>query len=52
MSPCLFKLYGEYIIRNAGLEKHKLKSTLPGKISVTSDMQTTPPLRQKVKKNS
>ena len=24
--------------------KHKLKSILPGKISVTSDMQMTPPL--------
>ena len=30
--------------------KHKLKSRLPGEISVTSDMQMTPPLWQKVKK--
>ena len=31
--------------------KHKLESRLPGGISITSDMQMTPPLRQKVKKN-
>ena len=31
--------------------KHKLESRLPGEISVTSDMQITPPLQQKVKKN-
>ena len=31
--------------------KHKLESRLPGKISTTSNMQMTPPLRQKVEKN-
>ena len=31
--------------------KHKLESRLPEEISVTSDMQMTPPLWQKVKKN-
>ena len=31
--------------------KHKLDSRLLGKISITSDMQMTPPLWQKVKKN-
>ena len=31
--------------------KHKLESGLPGEISITSDMQMTPPLRQKMKKN-
>ena len=31
--------------------KHKLESRLPGKISINSDMQMTPPLWQKVKKN-
>ena len=30
--------------------KHKLESILPGEISITSDMQMTPPLWQKVKK--
>ena len=50
-SPCLFNLDAEYIMRNAGLRKHKLESRLPGEISITSDMQMTPPLWQKVKKN-
>ena len=34
-----------------GWMKHKLESRLPGEISVTSDMQMTPPLWQKVKRN-
>ena len=34
-----------------GWRNHKLESRLPGEISVTSDMQMTPPLWQKVKKN-
>ena len=123
LSPCLFNLYGEYIMRNARLDEtqagikiagrninnlrytddttlmaeseeelksllikvkeesekaglkfniqktkimssspiiswqikgemnHKLESRLPGEISITSDMQMTPPLWQKVKRN-
>ena len=35
-----------------GWMKHKLESRLPGEISITSDMQMIPPLRQKVKRNS
>ena len=31
--------------------EHGLESRLPGEISITSDMQMTPPLWQKVKKN-
>ena len=34
-----------------GWLKHELESRLPGEISITSDMQMTPPLWQKVKKN-
>ena len=34
-----------------GWMKHKLESRLLGEISITSDMQMTPPLCQKVKKN-
>ena len=34
-----------------GWIKHKLESRLLGEISITSDMQMTPPLWQKVKKN-
>ena len=33
-----------------GWMKYKLESRLPGEISITSDMQMTPPLRQKAKK--
>ena len=52
LSPCLFNLYAEYISRETlGWMKHKLKSGLPGEISITSDMQMTPPSWQKVKKN-
>ena len=34
-----------------GWMKHKLESRLMGEISITSDMQMTPPLWQKAKKN-
>ena len=34
-----------------GWRKHKLESRLLGEISITSDMQMTPSLWQKVKKN-
>ena len=34
-----------------GWMKHKLESRLPGEMSITSDMQMTPHLWQKVKKN-
>ena len=51
LSPCLFNLYAEYIMRNAGLEEAQA-GIKPGEISRTSDMQMTSPLWQKVKKNS
>ena len=51
LPPCLFNLYAEYIMRNTGLAKHKLELRLLGEISIISDMQMTPPLWQKVKKN-
>ena len=35
----------------SGWMKHKLESGLPREISITSDMQMTPPLWQKVKRN-
>ena len=50
-SPCLFNLYAEYIMRNAGMEEAQAGIRLPEEISITSDMQMTPPLWQKVKKN-
>ena len=38
-------------MRNAGLEETQAESRLLGEISITSDMQMTPPLCQKVKRN-
>ena len=53
LSPCLFNLYAEYIMRKMlGWMKHKLESKLLGEISITSNMQITPPLWQKVKKKN
>ena len=49
LSPCLFNLYAEYIMRNAGLDEAQAGIKIAGRI--TSDMQMTPPLWQKVKKN-
>ena len=49
LSPCLFNFYAEYIMRNAGLEETQGGIKLPGEISINSDMQMTPPLRQKAK---
>ena len=51
LSPCLFNLYAEYIMKMLNWKKHKLESRLPGEISITSDMKIIPPLWQKVKKN-
>ena len=51
LSPCLFNLYAEYIMRNTRLGEDKLGSRLLGEISITSDMQMIPLLWQKVKKN-
>ena len=51
LSPCLFNFYADYIMRNARLEKHKLESRLPEETSITSAMQMTPLLWQKVKRN-
>ena len=44
LSPCLFNLYAEDIMRNAGLDEAQLESRFPGEISTTSDMQMTSPL--------
>ena len=35
LSPCLFNLYAEYIMRSPGLEKAQLESRLLGEISIT-----------------
>ena len=46
LSPCLCNLYAEYILRNAGLEEAQAGIKILGEISITSDTQMTPPLRQ------
>ena len=51
LSPCLFNLYAEYIMRNARLDEHKLESRLPEEISITFDMQMIPLLWLKAKKS-
>ena len=50
-SACLFNLYAEYIMRNTKLDEVNLESRLLGDIPITSEMQMTPPLWPKVKKN-
>ena len=49
LSPCLFNLYAEYIMRNVGLEEAQAGIKIPERISITSDIQMRQPLRQKVK---
>ena len=51
LSPCLFNFYAGYIMRNAGLEETQAGIKIAGETSITSDMQMTPPLWQKVKRN-
>ena len=51
LSPCLFNLYSEYIMRNAGLDEAQAGVKIAGEISITSDMHILPPLWQKVKRN-
>ena len=51
LSLCLFNLYGGTSCEMPGWMKYKLASRLLGEISITSDMQMTPPLWQKVKRN-
>ena len=51
LSPCLFNFSAEYIMRNAELEEAQAGIKIAGEISITSDMQMTPPLWQKVKRS-
>ena len=44
LSPCLFNLYAEYIMRNAGMEEAQAGIKIAGEIAIVSDMQMTPPL--------
>ena len=49
--PAYFTSMQSILCETPAWMKHTLESRLPGEISITSDMQMTPPLRQKVKKN-
>ena len=51
LSLCFFNLYAEYISEMPGWMKNKPESRLLGETSITSNMQITPPLWQKVKRN-
>ena len=51
LSPCLFNLYAEYIMRNAGLEETQAGIKISGRNISNLDMQMTPPLWQKVKRS-
>ena len=51
LSPCLFNIYAEYLMRNLGWMNHKLESRWRGEISITSEMQMTPPLWQNKKRS-
>ena len=51
LSCCSFNFYAEYIIRNAGMDEAQGGIKIAEEISITSDMQMTPPLWQKVKRN-
>ena len=46
LSPCLFNLHAEYIMRNAGLEEAQAGIKIAGEISITSDTQMTPYARK------
>ena len=50
LSHCLFNYTKSTSCEMPGWMKHKLESRLLGKVSITSSMQMTPPLRQKAKK--
>ena len=51
LSPYLFNLHAEYVMRNTGLDEAQAGIKIAGEISITSDMQMTPLLWEKVKKN-
>ena len=51
LSPCLFNFYAEYIMRNTGLEEAQAGIKIAGRNINNLNMQMTPPLWQKVKKN-
>ena len=52
LSPCLFNLYAEYVMRNAGLDEAQAGIKIAGRhINNLRYSDDTPPLWQKTKKN-
>ena len=51
LSPCLFNLYAQYIMRNAGLEEAQAGIKIAGRNINKLRYADTPPLWQKVKRN-
>ena len=51
LSPCLFNLYAEYIMRNTGLEEAQAGIKIAGRNIDNLRYADTPPLWQKVKRN-
>ena len=49
--PAYLTYIAEYIMQNARLDETQVGIKIVGEISITSDMQMTPPLWQKVKRN-
>ena len=43
LSFCLFNLYAEYIMWNPSMDEEQAGIEIVGEISITSDMQMTPP---------
>ena len=52
LSPCLFNLYAEYLMRSAGLEETQAGIKIAGRNINNLRYEMTPPLWQKVKRNS
>ena len=51
LSPCLFNLYAEYVMQNAGLNETQAGIKIAGRNISNLRYADTPPLWQKVKKN-
>ena len=51
LSPCLFNLYAEYIMKITGLDEAQAGSKIAGRNINNLRLQMTPPLWQKAKKN-
>ena len=51
LSLCLFNLYAEYVMQNAGLNEAQAGVKISRRNIKTSDMQVMPPLCQKEKRN-